>query len=249
MTALKWELGSKESKEVWQKRWDDKTENLPYTNWDNFRNDPKIMEGLDTNPNYFLAYLASNTVEAVPLSLCTEIGVGNPLGEYIDGQFYSADTLRFGRYIHNIKKYLTFKRIIRVAEIGCGYGGFALNFVKHIKVASYTLIDVEPCRSIQEKYLGITSDFPFNYATVSAERQDEIGEVDLIISTNSLGEMPKEDIDRFFGWIQTKLVSGGIFYSNNMEEPSFSYPYDDKWHFPNVVQWGPSVWERVSIRL
>lgn len=248
-TAHTWHLGSEGSKAIWQTRWDKKTEILPNVDWDNFRNNADLMEGLDTRVDYFPNYLAANALESVPLELCEDSGIGNPEGNYINGRFYTADSLRFGRYIHSLQKVIAYNRLIRVAEIGCGYGGFALNFVEHCKVASYTLIDVEPCRTIQKKYHSLASEFPFNYATVSAERQDDIGEIDLFISTNSLGEMEEQDIDRFFTLIHSKLKPRGLFYSNNMEGEGFVYPFDTKWHQLSLIKWGPSVWERIAIRL
>ena len=250
---LTWSLGSPESGKIWASRWEAKQDRLSLVDWKNFRQDEILMEGLNTRTDLFASYLATNVLENIPLSFCEDSGIGNPTGRYIDGKFYTSDSLRFGRTICNIKKYFIAKQPMKVIEIGCGYGGLALNFTKQYVVGAYTLIDVPVCGEIQKKYHSLCDSkapFPFRYINYETESDiTSIDECDLIIAVNSLGEMTQEDIDKFFGLIKKKLKIGGTFYSCNMENNNFNYPYGDAFNFISVTVWGPSVLERVAIRI
>ncbi len=254
--ALEWSLGSTESGEIWASRWKAKQARLPLVDWQNFRQDEVLMEGLDTRADMFPSYLATNILEGVPMRFCEDIGIGNPLGRYIDGKFYTTDTLRYGRSIYRIKDYLSAKQPMKVMEIGCGYGGLAFSFTKQYTIASYTLVDVDICSTIQKKYHALCdSTVPFKYVNYKNESDAEhIDDCDLVIAINSLGEMTQEDINKYFGLIKAKLKLGGIFYGCNMEgkkreSQEFLYPYGDAFDFKAISVWGSSLVERIAIKI
>ena len=252
--ALRWSLGSPESGEIWASRWKAKQARLPLVDWENFRQDKILMEGLDTRTDIFPSYLATNILEGIPMSFCEDIGIGNPLGHYIDGKFYTADSLRYGRSLYKIKEYLSAKgptKPMKVMEIGCGYGGLAFSFTKQYTVASYTLVDVDICSTIQKKYHALCdSTVPFKYVNYKNESDAEhIDDCDLVIAINSLGEMIQEEINKYFGLIKDKLKLNGIFYSCNMEGKKFIYPYGDTFDFKSISVWGPSLVERIATKI
>jgi SAM-dependent methyltransferase len=248
--TLYWDLAAKSSAALWERRWREKAEHLPYVDWPNFRRHAKLMDGLQDPHEYFDDQLQANQTDNVPFEYCEDSRIGNPEGEVIMGRFCTANSLRHGRYMHSINQRWIPKpgRSIRVVEIGGGYGGFALAFIHNIRanVEAYTLIDSSVCLDIQKYYLGQSSSFPFSYAYSRAALLESF---DFVIAINCLGEMDADGIEVYFRFIQSGLTPGGVFYSNNMESSRHPFPYDSRWKFLADNNWTPSVRERLAIRL
>jgi putative sugar O-methyltransferase len=244
---MSWDVGHDISTGVWQARWLDKEKHLPQVDWKNFRRDQKLMEGLQDKIEDFEDQAMACSLEKVPLDFCEDSGIGNPEGKLILGRFCTASSLRHARYIHSIKSLWTPPtKPFRLVEIGGGYGGFAAKFVSLFNVQEYLLIDASPCLKVQQRFLGQHKGISHLFSYDS--KYPKFYPCDFVISINSLGEMGKVPIEKYFRFIHENLTAGGVFYSNNIESPFFSYPYDERWEFLVECDWSPSVKERLAVR-
>jgi SAM-dependent methyltransferase len=258
MTMLKgegstWDVGSKESAEIWGERWAKKAAILPHVDWENFRADEKLMDGLQERDDHFEVQFSWCLGEKVPAFLMTDSGIGNPTGRVLGGNnFCTATSMRHARYLHSIRENCPKESLppdMRVVEIGSGFGGLAAKFVETFRVKEYMLVDAEPMLEIANRFLS--EKFGFNDANNHFQfyhGYPKKHECDFVIATNSLGEMEDAAIRKHFDFIQASLIPGGVFYSNNIVSSFYEYPYDDRWEFLVQRYWGPTVMETIAVR-
>jgi SAM-dependent methyltransferase len=254
-----WEVGSEESAKIWGERWAKKLAVMPHVDWENFRADEKFMDGLQERDDFFDIQFGWCLSEKVPANLMTDSGIGNPPGRVLGGRnFCTATSMRHARYIHSIRQNCAWKITyraaqnlhvsgIRVVEIGSGFGGLAAKFVENFPVASYMLVDAEPMLDIARHFLSerfgkerVAETFTFYHGYPKDH------ECDFVIATNCIGEMDDKSIRKYFDFIQTNLVPGGVFYSNNIESSFYDYPWDEHWDFLLTRYWGHTVVETIA---
>jgi hypothetical protein len=241
-----WRVGDETSRTVWEDRWFAMRCHLPVVDWNNFRRDERLMVGLQDAESDFDLHVSLCFAKNVPIKFCEDSFVGNPKGRYIEEHFVTATSLRHGLCMHSIDKHWKEPRkAAHVVEIGGGFGGFARTFTENFPVASYTLIDSEPCLEVQERYLRKASKFPFTYCVPTLRSKLTF---DFVIAINSLGEMDRMSIIDYFHFIQTGIATGGMFYFINMEG-KYRYPFDSQWEFLADEYWTPHVRECIVKRL
>ncbi len=241
-----WDIGSEQSAKIWRERWAQKEGQISITDWENFRRDIFLMDGIEDGAHSFNTYFNRCLIEGVADELMADSGIGNPKGIRAGEVFYTATSLRHGRYIHSIRNNwpgAKNAKDLRVVEIGPGFGGLAAKFVDFFDVKEYVLIDSVPILNIARRFLA--QKFVHDERFLFFETLPEDYVCDFVIATNCLGEMDDNSIQKFFDFIQKNLVPGGVFYSNNM---LYSYPYDGQWNFVICNHWGPSLMEILAIR-
>jgi putative sugar O-methyltransferase len=181
--------------------------------------------------SYFRNYVEPALLERLPLSM-----VGTPTVFEYEG--LACNTA----YLENLNYYLDVERLVsprlgwsglRILEIGAGYGGLASVLVRAGVAASYTIIDLpenlmlsayylteqfreRPYRVLSRRSTNVEADFrgltfltPGNIDALKDQR------FDLVINTDSLGEMPGGTTQAYVTWIASHLRENGCFFSKN----------------------------------
>jgi putative sugar O-methyltransferase len=188
--------------------------------------------------SYYRNYVEPSLLKRLPLSL-----VGTPTVFEYEG--VACNTA----YLENLNYYIDVERLVaprvgwsnlKIAEIGAGYGGLASLFIKAGVAASYTIIDLPEnltlssyylteqfsdlqyrvlsrrSQSVDSEFNGLTFVTPGNITALQDQR------FDLVINTDSLGEMPAETAQAYVRWISTHLHTDGCFFSKNGHRRSSS---------------------------
>ena len=198
-------------------------------------------------------------------SIC-EPGIGNPFRIHYRGQWTSEDLCNA---VHEF--YSTCSEVfvdgcqLDVAELGAGYGRLAYVFLKALRSATYTIIDVPPAICIAQRYLSEV--FPYerifhyrrfsNFADVKAEFEasrirflaahqiellpDKL--FDLLINISSLHEMTMNQIRNYL--CQIDRVCRGQFYTKQWK---VSRAAENGFVIRETEYPIPSGWERIYHR-
>lgn len=189
-------------------------------------------EKLDLFNRYYEHFLLKSFVEENPLSL-----VGCPTVTEFRGVAANTTYLTNLRLFKDILDILGREglatRGLRVLEIGAGYGGVATLCLQSGLAASYTIIDLPENLMLSNYYL--TEQFPSFAARVLDSESSDVrleenhlnfitpGNIealsacrfDLVINTDSLGEMPSTAAKAYVRWISEHLSEQGRFFSKN----------------------------------
>lgn len=98
-----------------------------------------------------------------------------------------------------------------VVEIGGGYGGQCLVLSKFFNFNSYTIYDLESVARVQSRYLNTNK--ILNTHTTTINDQEDINEVDFVISNYAFAELNKKTQDLYLDKLITK-AKGGYFQIN-----------------------------------
>jgi len=210
--------GSVTGPDNWPKRWEDKSNALRAVNWNTFRRDPVLMEGIQIQHKLFDVWLERVRTAGVSPSESEDDGMGSPEGQIVDGYFTTADSLRQAYYAKTICSNWSLPAYFNVLDIGGGYGAFAQALRRRARL-SYFALDAEPCLRMQKEF-------------ADAREWRAPRRIDLALNTNSFGEMDLDEVRRYFEIIETYLVDGGALYTQNrlFRVTSFSeYPYGPGW--------------------
>jgi hypothetical protein len=172
---------------------------------------------------------------------CRDSLIGGPEPPQVfetDGVKVTTHSIRQAYHIQQLKKHLpTDKKKLHVLELGPGYGAFAEMLCRSYDVEKYYLLDGSPVfQTLQGYYMTkaghgdkISFDAPWPRS------------IDLIVTFQTLGEMPLpvvgyyvgvfEKVLKPAGLLQTvqmkKVYKGSNVYLTNWDE----YPWDDQWTF------------------
>lgn len=152
---------------------------------------------------------------------------GNPLTAILDGRHVSIDLGCSLLEYWNLSKHFSFSTIQSICEFGGGYGRTAYVIKKlhpHIK---YTMVDIEPSRSLAHKYMhdiGLSENMEF---ILPYQLEDE--PYDLCIAINCLGEMTRNNVKYYMDYADK---NSKYFYMVVWEE--IDVPVDNiVWKYPN----------------
>lgn len=231
----------------------------------NFRNNKKLSEGLNNIGGFFLTLETLLKIidvcgkEFIDKNYENEIGAPDDV-YLIGGREYNYNDLL------NIKNLFFIKQNIKIQpkiilEIGAGYACLSAKLKKNYEDAKIICIDLPEALAIQTYYLNknfpdkkffLYEDFKkldnpknldFNthdFYLLPPRVIDQISlenKIDLIINIDSMMEMRKNAISRYFNFIHKSLSNNGIFYNVNKYEKSKSgeivriseYPYNKFW--------------------
>lgn len=217
-------LGSTLGIDNWPARWAAKEKALENVDWANFRRDPVLMEGIQTGDVRFELWYERAKAAGIEPRYFEDSRFGDPLGREVDGVFATANSLRMACYANAMKTILSWYTVpTNVLDIGGGYGGMALALRKLIEIDTWFVIDSLPCVQMQKAFIQVpVREFKISNATW----------VDLVLNTNSFGEMDPQDVAGYFEIIERWLTDEGAFYTVNRltRVTNFrDYPYGPGW--------------------
>lgn len=217
--------------ETWKASWRSITNRLQKVDWASFRQCSIITQRIETknlemwkNPCLQAKILPKHYED--PL-------IGKPsIISHLRKMKVTPNSMRLAYYCHRIADHFVPRETIKILEVGGGFGGFAECLCRHYEVEKYYLLDVPVLQTLQGYYMikaGYGDKFSF-------ETPKET--IDLIVSTNSLGEMPPRDVAKYIKLFEEVLrpETGLMFLIQRKERDSShiltayeDYPFDDKW--------------------
>ena len=181
---------------------------------------------------YYRSFVTAEMHDSLPLSM-----VGTPTIFDFEGRATNVpyvENLRLhGAIVDTLRRFDRADRKLRVIEIGAGYGGLASLLLASGVADSYTIIDLPDNLTLSAFYL--TEQYPDRARRVHSRRSPvgaieagslnfvPVGHItaidgcrfDLIVNTDSLGEMNARTAHAYVGWIAEHLDEHGVFYSKN----------------------------------
>lgn len=192
----------------------------------------KDLEGFKTKNSEYFGYIGNDTrsytvakafydylllndvpLSAIKLTSKNDI-IGTPVLHEIDGNKYSAGSLRFLKVYNDCKSFgHGFSKGIfsSVIEIGSGYGGQCLIW-KLFDSVKYTLIDIPESLEVAKSYLG-NNKVKATFVTSNEVKGNSLN-ADLVISDYCLGELDEEGVEFYFNNV-IQYCKYGYFTINN----------------------------------
>jgi hypothetical protein len=181
----------------WQSTWNEIEKSL--TNLEYFRKSYILTRAESKTPiiNQFLPRCEKRNI--LP-EYYSDTLIGHPVETANrNGVVVTGNSVRHAYFVDKILEKATFTPPITVLEVGSGYGGFIEQLSRRIALRKCYLLD----GSLTEAGLGDIIEF-------TAPREM----VDLIITTNTLGEMVPEDVREYIKLFEAVLKpETGLFYS------------------------------------
>lgn len=203
----------------WQITWDAIRIETSSECLQNFRANKVIINRLVDKDNLRKYKTEYKKVDIPDLWLADTL-IGNPKTTEITGKAgtpikITPNSIRAAYCLDNITKHwreeLAKLPTLRILEVGAGFGCFAEIAFRALPINKYYLIDSAPMLKLQKYYMteaGCGDKCEFLHPH---ERPKE--KVDLIISTMSLGEMEKAEVDRYIALFTEWLVpETGLLY-------------------------------------
>lgn len=215
--------GSRTGPENWPERWAAKQKALESVDWPNFRANPILMQGIETNLSMLASWVAWAKRFKIPRSYLRDSLYGSPAHEVVDGVPMTATSVKMAFHAKAIADKWGCDSP-RILEIGGGYGALAFALAQRFDIKNYYVIDHPSCIKMQLRFIVKTTQLPTD---------GWLGqEFDLAVNTCSFGEMDPDDVAGYFELIKKHLVPGGALYINNRLKrvTDFKdYPYGPGW--------------------
>src|SRR5574337_191709 len=190
----------------------------------------------DEHKNRFIAYckhyVTIDMLERTPLSM-----VGAPtiidFGGVAANTAYLQNVVLFDEIVSTMLRAGIGANRLCIAEIGAGYGGLASLMLAAGIAERYTIIDLPENLKLSAYYLteqfrcwawrflsrkspvGAIEPGSLNFVTPGNIGALDAIQFDLVINTDSLGEMPKMTAQAYVAWIADHLSENGCFFSKN----------------------------------
>jgi putative sugar O-methyltransferase len=165
--------------------------------------------------------------------------LGDPLPVRWRGRLISQDLANSALEAAAMARALGGDQPASILEIGAGYGRMGHALLSIFPSASYTVVDIEPARSISEWYL--TRLFPeraLRFLTPEEAEALPTGSASLALSISTLQEMTPAQVEAYLGLLD-RVAAGGTVYlkqwaqwRNPVDEVTMrfaDYPYPARW--------------------
>jgi 2-polyprenyl-3-methyl-5-hydroxy-6-metoxy-1,4-benzoquinol methylase len=172
-------------------------------------------------------YLRQLKVSEVPYKtlkdLVPKINLGGPATYHFRnlGKI-SPTSIRYAKVHNDIRKLFGDLTNFKILEIGCGYGGLALQMMNSESLCSFDIADLEVVEQLAEKYvLGID---PEKRNVLRIARKYKHQEFDLVISNYAFSELTRELQEEYLENYILKSKRGYMIYNhiNPVEFESYS---------------------------
>ena len=148
---------------------------------------------------------------------------GNPLPVTWHGRLISQDLANSALEVSAMARGLNGREPSSILEIGAGYGRLAHALLSAYSSASYTVVDIEPARSISEWYLSnLFPDRDLRFLTPDQAADLADGSVSLALSVSSLQEMTPIQVEGYMHLLDRLVAADGTVYLKQYAE----------WHNP-----------------
>jgi hypothetical protein len=181
----------------------------------------KILEHV--SPRTGEKYLRHLEVNGVPLealkSLIPEVNKGGPATYYFNtlGKL-SPTSIRYAKVHGDIRDLFGDLTNVQVLEIGCGYGGLAVQLLKGESLQAFYIADLEAVEKLAMKY--ISNVVPERKNLVHRARDYNLEEIDLLISNYAFSELTKSLQDEYIEKYIQRSKKGYLIY-NHINPPEF----------------------------
>lgn len=151
--------------------------------------------------------------------------VGEPFPVHTTGRLVSQDLANSALEVAAIVRALDERAPARIIEVGGGYGRTAHALLHRFPEARYTIVDIEPARSVAAWYLGqLVAPGRVEIIDPSATGGLDAGTFDLALSISSLQEMTREQVDGYVRLFD-RVAAGGVVYLKQWRH--WANPADD----------------------
>lgn len=178
-----------------------------------------------------------------------ELGAPLPIG--FRGRLISQDLANSSLETEAMTRALDDAEPRRILEIGGGYGRTAYALLSRYPRATYTIIDIEPARTISAWYLSelFGSGRVRSLSPEEAGRLDP-GSVDLAVSISSLQEMTSPQVAFYLELVDRTAAAGGTVFLKQWatwENPDdgIQLHFDD---YPFPARWRSALHERAPVQ-
>ena len=184
--------------------------------------------------------------------------LGRPLSIRSNGTLISQDLALSALEVNDIARRCDLSSLRRVAEIGAGYGRVAWLFMRSAPQVAYHIFDIPPALAVSQNYLaaclgsdhvvpcpeldgaGVSGDVFAKERAGSASfhlplNLDRVPErsFDLVINISSFDEMPDDEVNKYFAWID-RTLAGHLYLKGYKYNPASgrsyrSFPYGKSW--------------------
>jgi putative sugar O-methyltransferase len=165
--------------------------------------------------------------------------LGAPLPIRFRGRLISQDLANSSLEARGIERALEGRTPSRIVEVGGGYGRTAYALLSRYPDATYTIIDIEPARTISAWYLSQLFP-PERLRFLSPEEALELpdGSFDLALSISSLQEMTPEQVADYLALFDRTTSGGTVFLKqwvtwrnpdDEVELRFADYPFPTRW--------------------
>ena len=165
--------------------------------------------------------------------------LGAPLPVHWRGRLISQDLANSALEAAAIGRALDGRTPQRIVEIGAGYGRTAYSLLSAYPQSSYTIIDIEPARTISQWYLSHLFE-PGRLRFISPLEAEELaaGSFDLGVSISSLQEMTPEQVATYLRLLDRTTGGGTVFLKqwetwrnpdDDVELRFADYPFPQRW--------------------
>ena len=185
------------------------------------------------------------------LKVCEEPLVGDPLPITCAGRLISQDLALSTLDLNFISRYIDMSKVVRIAEIGAGYGRLAYVITKLFPNIEYYIFDIPPALAIAQNYLTCVlgeSKVAMFAESLQISSSHAIraflphqmdlfpdGYFDLVINVSSFDEMTPAQVDNYFSKIDEKC-SGWLYLQGHAQSRSpglrwgvNEFPYRNGW--------------------
>ena len=185
----------------------------------------KILEHVP--PRTGEKYLRQLTKTELPFQtlkkLVPQINLGGPATYYFHGLGnISPTSIRYAKVHNDIRNLFGDLTDFKILEIGCGYGGLALQMMNGESLRSFDIADLEVVEQLAEKYVLRINPETENLLRIARQHKHE--EIDLVISNYAFSELTREIQDEYLESYILKSKRGYMIYNhiNPVEFESYS---------------------------
>jgi putative sugar O-methyltransferase len=156
--------------------------------------------------------------DALGITRLDEPTLGDPLPVRRRRRLISQDLANSALEASAVARALAREEPASILEIGAGYGRLGHALLSAFPGATYTVVDIEPARTVSEWYL--TRLFPtrrVRFLTPAQAAELPSGSISLALSVSSLQEMTPEQVASYLRLLD-RLAAGGLVYLKQWAE-------------------------------
>jgi hypothetical protein len=181
----------------------------------------KILEHVPprTGEKYLRQLKKSDVPYQTLRNLVPEINLGRPATYHFRtiGKI-SPTSIRYAKVHNDIRNIFGDLTDYNILEIGCGYGGLALQMMSAESLHSFDIADLEVVESLAQKY--VQKIIPESGKILRIARKIEYKTIDLVISNYAFSELTRELQDDYLERYILKSKRGYMIY-NHINPPEF----------------------------
>lgn len=155
-------------------------------------------------------------------NLIPKINVGGPASYYFIGLGrVSPTSIRYAKVHNDLRNLFGTLDDFTILEIGCGYGGLALQLIQAESLFAFDIADLEVVEHLALKYVSTIN--PDYKRTLRLARNQNYKSIDLLVSNYAFSELSRELQDSYLERYILKAKKGYMIYNHINPESYNSY--------------------------